>query len=223
MQEVYWYIFETKQRILHELEEESNASLEDYEDPPAAKEEEDVSDNEDLREETQQVNQCIRLTPIAPIQPLPPVTTNMIHGNNNPDKPPEEGPPDVGPPRDDEPIARPVRAPNDGPTIMGSLPRIFTGDRTKATEFIEEVKGYIQLNQDVPGFNSPIKKAALTLTLLKGPEVAGWVRDMGHWIDQLNPTLNNIPFVWEQFLQEFARQFHDSQQQDKAHIKLENL
>ena len=34
MQEVYRYDFETKQRILHELEEESNASLEDYEDPP---------------------------------------------------------------------------------------------------------------------------------------------------------------------------------------------
>ena len=106
---------------------------------------------------------------------------------------------------------------------MGSLPQIFTGDRTKATEFIEEVKGYIQLNQDVPGFNSPIKKAALTLTLIKGPEVTGWVRNMGHWIDQLNPTLDNVPFVWEQFLREFARQFHDSQQEERARIKLENL
>ena len=75
----------------------------------------------------------------------------------------------------------------------------------------------------MPGFNSPIKKAALTLTLIKGPEVAGWIRDMGHWIDQLNPTLDNVPFVWEQFLQEFARQFHDSQQQDRARIQLENL
>ena len=97
------------------------------------------------------------------------------------------------------------------------------GDHTKAEEFIEEVKGYIWLNQDIPGFNSPIKKAALTLTLIKGPEVAGWVRDMGLWIDQLNPTLDNIPFVWEQFLQEFTKKFHDSQQQDRAHIKLENL
>ena len=67
MQEVYRYDFETKQRILRELEEEYNASLEDYEDPPAAKEEEDASDNEELREETQQVNHRIRLTPIAPI------------------------------------------------------------------------------------------------------------------------------------------------------------
>ena len=68
-----------------------------------------------------------------------------------------------------------------------------------------------------------MKKAALTLTLIKGPEVAGWVHDMGHWIDQLNPTLDNVPFVWEQFLLEFTRQFQDSQQEDRAHIKLENL
>ena len=46
---------------------------------------------------------------------------------------------------------------------------------------------------------------------------------MGHWIDQLNPTLDKVPFVWEQFLREFARQFHDSQQEDRARIKLENL
>ena len=67
MQEVYRYDFKTKQCILREPEEESDASLEDYEDPPTAKEEEDASDNDNLREEIQQVNQCIRLTPIAPI------------------------------------------------------------------------------------------------------------------------------------------------------------
>ena len=224
MQEVYQYDFETKQCILCELKEESNASLEDYEDPPAAEEEEDASDNEDLREETQQVNQRIRLTPIAPIQPLPPVTiTQVIRIENNSDKPPGNGPPDGEPPRDDRPVIGPVHIPAEGLMIMGSLPQIFTGDRNKATEFIEEVKGYIRLNQDMPGFNSPIKKAALTLTLIKGPEVAGWVRDMGHWIDQLNPTLDNVPFMWEQFLLEFTRQFYDSQQEDRACIKLENL
>ena len=142
---------------------------------------------------------------------------------NNSDKPPEDGPPNGEPPGDDRPVIGPARIPAEGPTIMGSLPQIFTGDRTKATEFIKEVKGYIRLNQDVPGFNSPIKKAALTPTLIKGPEVAGWIRIMGHWIDQLNPTIGNVPFVWEQFLLEFAKQFHDFQQEDRARIKLENL
>ena len=147
----------------------------------------------------------------------------MAQSNSSLDRPPEDGLPDAGPPGDHRPVARPACMPTNGPTIMGSLPQISRGDCTKAEEFIEEVKGYIQLNQDVPGFNSPIKKVALTLTLIKGPEITGWVHNMGHWIDQLNPTLDNIPFIWEQILQEFTRKFHDSRQQDRAHIKLENL
>ena len=55
---------------------------------------------------------------------------------------------------------------------MGSLPRIFTGDCTRANDFIEEVQGYLCLNQDVAGFNSSMKKVSLTLTLIKRPEVA---------------------------------------------------
>ena len=134
MQEVYRYNFETKQCILRELEEESNASLEDYEDPPAAKEEEDASDNDDLREETQQVNQRIRLTPIAPIRPLPPVTTTwVVRIENIPDKPPGDGPPDGEPPRDNRPVAGPVRASAEDPTIMGNLPQIFTGEIGRAS------------------------------------------------------------------------------------------
>ena len=146
MQEVYQYDFETKQRILRELEEESNASLEDYEDPPAAEEEEDASDNDDLREETQQVNQCIRLTPIAPIRPHPSVVaTNATSGNNNP-----EGSPDGEPPRDNRPIIGPAHIPAENPTVMGSLPQIFKGDRTKATEFIcyETTRGLLLYGYD---------------------------------------------------------------------------
>ena len=62
---------------------------------------------------------------------------------------------------------------------MGNLPHKFTGDRTKADDFIEEVKAYFRVNEDIAGFNSPIKKVTFTLTLIKGDEVAGWVRDMG--------------------------------------------
>jgi hypothetical protein len=40
---------------------------------------------------------------------------------------------------------------------MGGLPQVFNGDRARADDFIEEVKGYLRLNQDVAGYNSPIK------------------------------------------------------------------
>ena len=76
--------------------------------------------------------------------------------------------------------------------VMGSLPQIFDGDRMKADNFIEEVKRYLWVNRDITEYDSPIKKAAFTLTLIKGPRVAGWVRDMDTWINILHSVDNNI-------------------------------
>ena len=62
---------------------------------------------------------------------------------------------------------------------MGQLPQTFYGDRMKADNFIEEVKGYLCLNHNVAGFNSPMKKVVFTLTLIKGKDTAGWTQDLG--------------------------------------------
>jgi hypothetical protein len=56
---------------------------------------------------------------------------------------------------------------------MGQLPSIFDGDQTKAKAFMEEVKGYLHLNAGVNGFNSPMKKMAFVLMLIKGDDVQG--------------------------------------------------
>ena len=95
---------------------------------------------------------------------------------------------------------------------MGQLPFVFDGDRTKADDFIDKVKGYLLLNQDVNRFNSPIKKVAFTLTLITGTDTTGWTRDIQTWLEGLNPAMDNVPVVWEQFLIEFANQYQDSQQ-----------
>ena len=75
---------------------------------------------------------------------------------------------------------------------MGSLPQIFNRDQSKADDFIEEVKGYFCLNADVAGYNSPYKKVAFTLTLIKGDEPAQWVQNMGNWLNTLDPVTNNF-------------------------------
>jgi hypothetical protein len=105
---------------------------------------------------------------------------------------------------------------------MGQLPQIFTGEWSKADNFIEEVKGYLCLNQDVAGFDSPIKKIAFTLMLIKGEDTAGWTRDMGDFLDGLTPA-DNIPDLWTQFLAEFRQQFQDTQRGDQARAQLEGL
>jgi hypothetical protein len=87
--------------------------------------------------------------------------------------------------------------------MMGVLPEKFTGDCTQAQNFLDTIKGYIHLNQDVAGFNLPKKKVAFVLTLLEGPEVAGWKQDISKWIDELEAN-KNIPAVWTLFLHEFS-------------------
>jgi len=106
---------------------------------------------------------------------------------------------------------------------MGALPQIFSGDCARADDFIEEVKTYLHLNDDVTGFNSPMKKLTFVLTLIKGPDVAGWCHNMGTFYDQLDLLIDNIPALWEQFLHKFEQQFQDTQKPDRARAKLEGL
>jgi hypothetical protein len=96
---------------------------------------------------------------------------------------------------------------------MGQLPQIFTGNHSKVDNFIEEVKGYLCLNQDVAGFDLLVKKIAFTLMLIKGEDTARWTRDMGDFLDGLTPA-DNIPDLWMQFLLEFRQQFQDTQRGD---------
>jgi len=93
---------------------------------------------------------------------------------------------------------------------MGSLSRIFDGDRTRAEAFLTEFLGYLILNQGVAGFESPIQQVALALTLIKGEKVDLWVRNMIDSLRRLHPVHYNVPAVWEEFEQAFKDKFVDS-------------
>ena len=128
------------------------------------------------------------------------------------------GPPGGGqPPATQQPVppAPDVKA-------MGSLPQIFYRDQSKADNFIEEVKGYFCLNADITGYNSPYKKVAFTLTLVKGEETAQWVRNMGNWLNMLDPIADNVEDLWLQFLEVYAYQFQDSQAAQRARNDLKS-
>jgi Retrotransposon gag protein len=106
---------------------------------------------------------------------------------------------------------------------MGTSPRIFEGDRRQARDFIEELQSYIRVNLGVAGFESPIHKVALALTFIKGPEVARWTTAIGRWINGLDQVNDNVPAVWDQFLQELEDQFTNSTVGQCSCIKLERL
>src|SRR5260370_32326364 len=104
---------------------------------------------------------------------------------------------------------------------MGELPDVFNGDRTKAESFIDQLNHYFLLNLDVLGFNSPIKKVALAITLIKGPEVTGWTRALGELLRALDPVHDNVPTLWEHFEREFQKKFQDSTKHQRARALLD--
>jgi len=106
--------------------------------------------------------------------------------------------------------------------MMGALPSIFSGNREQADNFIKQLKGYIQLNWLVPGMNSYIQQVALALTLIQGPLVAEWHKNIGEWIDRLTPQ-DDIQAVWDHFLDKFTSQFQDSQCTQRVMIELKQL
>ena len=88
---------------------------------------------------------------------------------------------------------------------------------------MNELLGYLLLNADVPGFNSPIRQVALALTLIKGSRVDRWVRDMTVWLRSLDPVQDNVPRVWDYFTEEFESQFTDSTKTQHSRQQLEKL
>ncbi len=85
--------------------------------------------------------------------------------------------------------------PNPDVKVMGTKPENFEGDRTKAEDFMEDVKKYMRLNRQVPGFSSPMTKVAMVLTFMKGQATSGWTRTIGEWIDTLDPAIDDQPIV----------------------------
>jgi len=106
---------------------------------------------------------------------------------------------------------------------MGSLPRIFDGDRTWAEAFLTEFLGYLILNQQVAGFKSPIRQVALALTLIKGEKVDLWVHNMIDSLRRLHPVYYNVPAIWEEFKQAFKDKFMDLTHELRARNQLEQL
>jgi hypothetical protein len=106
---------------------------------------------------------------------------------------------------------------------MGSLPRIFDGDRTRAKAFLTEFLRYLILNQGVAGFESSIRQVALAFMLIKGEKVNLWVHNMIDSLRRLHPVHHNVPTVWEEFEQASKDKFVDLTCKLRARNQLEQL
>jgi Retrotransposon gag protein/Zinc knuckle len=103
------------------------------------------------------------------------------------------------------------------------MPQIFDGDRTKADAFMRELRIFMIANRGVPGFESPIRRIAIALTFIKGPEVDGWVEGILNAVEQLHPINDNVEYTYLDFLQRFNEQFADSTKQETARAAIHRL
>ena len=81
---------------------------------------------------------------------------------------------------------------------------------------------YFHLNHQVPALRSFLTRIALTLTLIQGPNVSEWTRTVGDWLDRLTPQDDEFD-TWDQFANQFLVAFADTQRDQKARTKLQNL
>ena len=68
-----------------------------------------------------------------------------------------------------------------------------------------------------------MQKINLALTLMHGEKAAGWVKNVGAALDELNPDTNDVDELWTTFLEEFAQQYTDTQAAEQAQVTLESL
>jgi Retrotransposon gag protein len=101
--------------------------------------------------------------------------------------------------------------------LEGREPPVFTGDRTTTDAFIHELKLYQFLNSDHPLIANDATRIAHALTYIRGPAVAEWRRAQ-------EDALMTDPFpFWDDFEDQFTRDWHDVNETYRAAARLDNL
>jgi hypothetical protein len=88
---------------------------------------------------------------------------------------------------------------------------------------MRELQLYMLANLGVPGFESPIRRVAIALTFIKGPQVDGWVEGILQGLEQFHPINDNIEYIYTNFVTRFEEQFADSTKKETAQASLDRL
>ena len=122
-----------------------------------------------------------------------------VGGGGGPSGPGGGGPLGGRPPAGGAGGVQPQQANQGDSKPLGALPTIFKGDRAKAESFLHKIKIYFIVNHDVPSLRSFIKRIAIALTCIKGPEVNRWTEQQLDWVETLQPA-NNRRALWDTFV-----------------------
>jgi len=75
-------------------------------------------------------------------------------------------------------------------------------------------------NHRVSGFESPMRHVAIALTFIKGLKVNGWVEAMLQTLEQLDPAMENVEYMYTNFLNHFQTEYTDSTKQEVTQAAL---
>ena len=106
---------------------------------------------------------------------------------------------------------------------MGQAPTIFTGRRDDAAQFMSDLENYHFLNRHSPIITDETTRVSHALTLIKGAEVDGWVRQRLKWLQQISQGLIQDNNPWESFRERFLLDYSDITAAQRAHVELSNL
>jgi hypothetical protein len=82
--------------------------------------------------------------------------------------------------------------------LGGNLPDIFNGDRAMVDQFMNQFNLYHITNLDAEQMINPMKRMALFLGFIKGPNIKDWVKRWTNWtIDQFTTgRATNDKYYW---------------------------
>jgi hypothetical protein len=107
--------------------------------------------------------------------------------------------------------------------LVGNTPLIFTGDCTKAEEFITQWQLYKGVNITNDLMRNAYQRAMLFLTYIQGPIVNEWVKGVNAWLrgqiinQRWAPTDKRL---WQEVFDSFNRQFANVMEQEDAQAAL---
>jgi hypothetical protein len=136
---------------------------------------------------------------------------------------PPGGPPGGGPPMPMPIPPAPVIGGGRNDKLVGNTPLIFTGDRSRAEEFITQWQLYEGVNITNDLIRNAYQRAMLFLTYIQGPVINEWVKGVNAWLrgqiinQRWAPTDERL---WNEVFDSFNRQFANVMEQEDAQAAL---
>jgi Retrotransposon gag protein len=109
-------------------------------------------------------------------------------------------------------------------SLQGTVPTIFTGERSLSETFMHDFKIYKIMNPLADVMKQPYVRIATALSLIRGPKVDNWVDEQLKELEQkVRMTPRSDEMLWTEFETAFTSAFMDTAKKEDAYQKLKHL